>query len=143
MKNTTASYGKVNTENVVSLFLSFTLCTVRWINLFVTVSINMCKLKKGLSPQKQIFMPEKKFPSLPLADIYVEKNKSLRTENINICHFLQVVPSQWHKYMLLLFKMFSHKFTNDFLLTSINLQKQSFLRLNRDRLQYLWKFSNR
>jgi len=64
------------------------------VNLFVTVSINMCQLKKGLSPQKQIFMPEKKFPSLPLADIYVEENKSLRTENINICHFLQVVASQ-------------------------------------------------
>ena len=89
----------------------------------------MCQLKKGLSPQKQIFMSEKKFPSLPLTDIYVEKNKSLRTENINIYQFFQTVASQRHKYMLLLLKVFSHKFTNDFLFTAINFQKQSFLRL--------------
>jgi len=89
----------------------------------------MCQIKKGLSPQKHIFMSEKNFPSLPLTDIYVEKNQSLRTENINIWQFFQTVASQWHKYMLLLSKVFSHKFTNDFLPTSMNLRKQSFLKI--------------
>jgi len=54
-------------------------------NLFITVSINMCQIKKGLSPQKQIFMTEKKFPSLPLTDIYVEKK--------------QITPDRKHKYL--------------------------------------------
>jgi len=83
----------------------------------------MCQIKKGLSPQKQIFMSEKKFPSLPLTDIYVEKNKSLRTENINICQFFLTVASQRHKYMPLLLEVFSHKFTNDFLFTAIYFAK--------------------
>jgi len=50
--------------------------------------------KKGLSPQKQIFMPEKKFPSFPLTDIHVEKSTPLRTKNINICQFCKpLLPS--------------------------------------------------